>query len=379
MKKDILKYILVMFLAMSFAACEDYDPDVNYYDTAKLNLSESKFTVLDGTLATTIDFQTTTKTVTTVSVEVNGAEISSGTAADNKYAFTLNRSNFGAAGDTLGGSFKAYVYATVDGKRKEMYTTFKMVSASSIRVPFIETKDDDGNDIEVDEPLYELSDIVKNFTYKIAPKTSTDVAVKVETKVGKAGTYTDLWTKDYDSEDLDIAFMGSDYSKNDTVFVKLTATSGDYSETISSSIAISEYLLGETGSLKINVDKAGYDLVGDSIIDVAEAACNIKFTHDYDSHEIGFDGLNSTSFVLIEDENLIGETNLPVLKAAFDAGTAVAELDNVVANEEYIVKHTRGTDVYYGIIVIKETNQALDTNEDFVMMNCVLEVYDEQK
>lgn len=381
MKKNILKYILVMFLAVSFASCDDFDPEVNYYDTAKLDLSASNFTVLDGELNTTIDFLTTTKTVTNVSVEVNGSEVSSGTATGNKYSFVLNRSNFGAAGDTLGGSFKAYVYATVDGKVKELYTTFKMVSASSIRVPFIETEDEDGEDIEVDEPLYELSDVVKNFTFEVSPKTSTGYSVKAESKVGKAGTYSTIWDKAYDAEDLDIAFKGSDYSKNDTVFVKLTATAGDYSETVSSSIVISEYLLGEVGSLKVSVDKPGYDLVGDSIIDVAETACNIEFTHDYANLKQGITGLNSTTFVLVDGENddLMAETNLPVLKAAFDAGTATAAYDNVVADEKYIVKHTRGSKVYYGIVVITGTNDVRDGDEDFVMMDCALEVYDVQK
>lgn len=381
MKKNILKYILVMFLAVSFVSCDDYDPDVNYYDTAKLSLSDTKFTVLDGELNTTIDFQTTTKTVTNVSVEVNGSEISTGTATNNKYAFVLNRSNFGTGGDTLGGSFKAYVYATVDGKKKELYTTFKMVSASSIRMPFIETEDEDGEDIEVDEPIYELSDVVKNFTFEVSPMTSTGYAVKAESKVGKAGTYTTIWDKAYDAEDLDIAFMGSTYSKGDTVFVKLTATAGTYTETVSSSIVISEYLLGAANSVKVDVAKPGYDLVGDSIIDVTETACNIEFTHDYANLEQGITGLNLTSFVLVDedDDDMMAETNLPVLMAAFEAGTPVTAMANVMADEKYIVKHTRGTKVYYGTIVITGTNDVRDGDMDFVMMDSALEVYDVQK
>ena len=381
MKKDILKYILVMFLAVSITSCDDYDQDINYYDTAKLDLSGTKFTVLDGELATTIDFQTTTKIVTAVSVKVDGNEISSGTATGNKYSVTLNRSNFGTTGDTLGGSFRAYVYATVDGKMKEMYTTFKMVSASSIRVPFVKKKDKKGKDIEVDEPIFELSEIVKNFTYKVSPKTSTGYTVKAESKVGKAGTYATIWDKAYDKDDLDIPFKGSDYSKGDTVFVKLTATAGDYSETVSSSIIISEYLLGAVSSFKVSVDKPGYDLVGDSVIDVAEATCNIEFTHDYNNLKQGFTGLNSTSFVLVDkdDKILMAETNLPVLKDAFDAGTAETVIDNVKVGEKYILKYTKGAKVYYGMIVVTETNDVRDGDKDFVMMDYALEVYDKQK
>ncbi|MRT93329.1 hypothetical protein [Ancylomarina sp. 16SWW S1-10-2] len=380
MKKDFLKYILVMFLAVSFASCEDDDDKEIYYDSAVLSLSETEFTILDSELATEIDFMSTTKTVTNVSIEVDGNEISSGTATGNKYSFTLDRSNFGVAGDTLDGSFRAYVYATVDGKVKEMYTTFEMVPATSLRIPFVEDVDEDGEGIEVDEPIYELSDVVKNFTYKVSPKTATDIAVTASLKLNSE-EYTELWTKDYDSEDLDWSFMGSDYTKGDTLNLMLIAKVGTFVDTVTSSIIVSEYLLGATSSIQVDVDMPGYDLVGDSVIDIAETACNIKFTHDYANLEQGITGLNSTSFVLVDaaDEDLMAATNLPLLKSAFDAGTAVMVLDNVVADEKYIVKYTKGADIYYGIIVITETNQVRDGDMDFVMMDYALEMYDEQQ
>ncbi len=379
MKKDILKYILVMFLAVSITSCDDYDQDINYYDTAKLDLSGTKFTVLDGELATTIDFQTTTKIVTAVSVKVDGNEISSGTATGNKYSFTLNRSNFGTTGDTLGGSFRAYVYATVDGKMKEMYTTFKMVSASSIRVPFVKKKDKKGKDIEVDEPIFELSEIVKNFTYKVSPKTSTGYTVKAESKVGKAGTYATIWDKVYDKDDLDIPFKGSDYSKGDTIFVKVTATAGAYKEIVSSKIVISEYLLGPTSSHKLNLEDMGYDLVGDSIIDVADGSATIKFVSDMGAGTQGIMTMNSTELVKITDADLMKSANLPVLKAAYEVGTPVNEIASVTIGDKFIVMHTRDAKIYYGTLEI--TNSVRTTVEDnnLIEFDYALEVYDKQK
>lgn len=375
MKKDILKYILVMFLAVSFAACDDYDQDINYYDSVKLDMSATKFTVLDAELATEIDFMSTSKTVTNVSIEVDGTEISSGTASGNKYALTLDRSNFGTAGDTLGGSFRAYVYATVDGKVKEMYTTFKMVSASSIRVPFVENAKGD----EVDEPIYELSDVVKNFTYEVSPKTATGFTVKAETKVGKAGTYATIWDKAYDAEDLDIPFMGSDYNKGDTIFVKVTATAGEYTEVVSGDIKISEYTLGGTAAHELNLEDMAYDLVGDSIIDVAEDAATIKFVSDMILGTQGVMTMNNTMLVKITDADLMKSANLPELKGAYLVGTAVDEVANVTIGDKFIVMHTRDSKDYYGTLEIINSVRTTVEDNNFVEFDYALEVYDEQK
>lgn len=375
MKKDILKYILVMFLAVSFVACDDYDKDVNYYDSVKLDMSATKFTVLDAELATEIDFMSTSKTVTNVSIEVDGTEISSGTATGNKYALTIDRSNFGAEGDTLGGSFRAYVYATVDGKVKELYTTFKMVSASSIRVPFVENAKGE----EIDEPIYELSDVVKNFTYEVSPKTSTGYTVMAEYKVGKAGTYTTIWDKAYDEDDLDIPFMGSDYSKGDTIFVKVTATAGEYTEMVSADIKISEYKLGGTTAHELNLEDMAYDLVGDSIIDVAEDAATIKFVSDMMAGTQGIMTMNSTELVKITDADLMSSTNLPELKEAYDAGMAMDEVASVTIGDKFIVMHTRDAKVYYGTLEITNSVRTTVEANNLIEFDYALEVYDEQK
>lgn len=374
MKKDILKYILVMFLAVSFAACDDYDPEINYYDTAKLSLSDTKFTVLDTELETTIDFQTTTKTVGAVRFVYDGNEIGTGTAANNKVTVTLNRSDLDLS--AIDDASRLYVYAMVDGKEKEMYTTISMVSATSIKDPFIEVDDEE----EVD-PIFELSDVVKNFTYKVSPKSASGVTVTASIKLNKDKTYTELWSKAYDAEDLDWGFKGSDYVKGDILALMLVAKVGAFTDTVTTSITVSEYLLGAINSIKVDIAMPGYDLVGDSVADITKTYCNLKFTHDYANLKQGVTGLNSTSFVLVDDEDddLMAETNLPVLKAAFDAGTAAMVLDNIVADEKYIVMHTRGGKVYYGMIVITETNQVRDGDEDFVMMDFALEIYDDQK
>ena len=358
-----------MVLGLSFAACEDYDPEVNYYDTAQLDLSSSSFTVLDNEMATTIDFLTTTKTVGAVRLVYDGKEINTGAATNNTYAVTLNRADLGLS--EIDDASRLYVYATVDGKEKEMYTTIEMTSASSISDPV----DDEDEAVAI----YELSDVVKNFTYKVSPKSSASVSVKVETKVGENGTFSTLKTKAYDTDDLNIPLKGSDYAKNDTVFVKLTATAGSFSESVSSSIVISEYLIGAAKEMSLDVEDPGFDLVGDSIIDITEEACTIKFTHDYATLSQGIEAMNSTSLVLVDDEDLMEEENLPLLKAAFDAGTAVTAVPMVEVDAKYIIKHTRGEVVYYGTLVVTEINNVRDGEKDFVKFDCVLEKYDDQK
>ncbi|RXQ93914.1 hypothetical protein EO244_10075 [Ancylomarina salipaludis] len=370
MKKDIFKYILVMFLGVSLVACEDYDPEINYYDTAKLDLSATKFTVLDSELATTIDFVTTTKTVTNVRLVYDGNEINTGTAANNKYSVTLKRSDLELS--EIGDASRLYVYATVDGKEKEMYTTIKMVSATSIDNPV----DEDGDEVAV----YELSDVVKNFTYKVSPKTSTAIIVEPFIKVGEMATFASLGSKAYDADNLNIPIKGSDYTKNDTVFVQLIAKVGTFTDTVSTSIIISEYLLGDSKSINVNVEKPGYDLVGDSIIDIAETACTVKFTHDFASLEQGLETMNSTSLVAISDEaleELMG--NLPVLKAAFDAGTPMTVVSDVTVGDSYLIKHSRGGKDYYGTLVITSKNDNRTGADDYVSFDVAFEEYDVQK
>lgn len=369
MKRNILKYILVMFLGLSLFSCDDFDQDINYYDSVKLSLSARTFSVLDSELPTTIDFISTTEVVTDVVVLKDGVALYSGTATDNKFSFTLKRADLGL--NKIGDSQRIYVNATVDGKVKEMYTTISMKAASSISVPL--------NEDDEDEPVYELSDVVKNFTYKVSPKTATGVTVTASVKVGESGTYAQLWSKAYNASDLNIAIKGSDYSKGDEVFVMLVAKVGTFTDTVTSSIEISEYLLGSLSSATVNIEEPGYDLVGDSIIDVAEAACMVQFTNDFANLYQGITTLNGAELVLIDNEDLMTETNLPVLKAAFDGGTAITTVPNVVKGDKFIVKTTRNEKDYYGTFEVTGLNENRIEADDFVRFDFVIEEYDTQK
>ncbi|BAX78981.1 hypothetical protein [Labilibaculum antarcticum] len=377
MKKNILKYILVMFLGITLFSCDDFDQEINYYDSVKLDLSASKFTVLDSELATTIDFVSESKTVTDVVVLMDGASLYTGTASNNTFSFTLLRSDLGL--DAIGDAQRIYVNATVDGKVKEMYTTISMTSATSIKDPFYEDVDEDGEDIEVSDPIYELSSVVKNITYKVSPKTSTVGNVKAEVKVGEEGTWADLWTKPYSASDLNIGVKGSDYMLGDTVFVRLVAFVGTFTDTVSTSFMLSEYLLGDVAEGMVNVLKPGYDLVGDSIADVANPECTIKFTSNFAQLHQGITALNSTGLVLITDEDLMEEGNLPLLKVAYDAGTVETVIANVTVGDKYIVKTTRDAKDYYGTLEITAANDTRVEADDFVSFHAVVEEYDIEK
>ncbi|MGZ2368508.1 hypothetical protein ACXR6G_01820 [Ancylomarina sp. YFZ004] len=372
MKKNILKYILVMFLAVSFASCDDFDQELNYYDTAKLDLSASSFTVLDTQLETTIDFQTTTKTVGAVRFVYDGNEIGTGTATNNKVTATFNRSDLDLS--AIDDASRLYVYAMVDGKEKEMYTTIDMVSASSIKDPFVTVDDEEETD-----PIFEMSDVVKNFTYKVSPETASGVIVTASIKVNDDVDYTELWSMDYDAANLNWGFKGADYVKGDEISLMLVATVGTFTDTVTTSITVSEYLMEEATSSKIDMVKPGFDLVETKAVPVDGTMCMLEFTHDFDQLMQGFDALNGTEIFLITDADLKVEMNLPVLKAAFDVATTVTTIADAKVGDRFIVKTVRDSKDYYGTIKVTGSNDNRKGEDDFLSFDCSIEVYDAQK
>lgn len=377
MKKNIYNLVLILFLGASLFSCDDYDPEVVYHDSVLLDLSTSTFTVLDSELPVTIDFVSESKVVTNVNIVADDVIIFEGTATDNNISVTLNRSDLGL--NAIDDEQTIYVNATVDGKVKEMWTSIDMVSASSIKDPFYMDVDEDGDDIEVADKLYELSDVVKNFTYKVSPKTATVGNVTAAVKVGEDGTYTNLWTKAYDSDDLNIGIKGSDYEKGDEIFVRLIATVGNFKDTVSSSIVISEYTIGGTSNVEVNAGKSGFDLIEEKEIAVDDETCMLEFTNDFAQLYQGIRVLNGTELVKIADEDLMMETNMPLLKSAFNAGTPITEVENVSVGEKYLIKTTRDMKEYYGTIQITSVNENRTEGDDFVAFDFVVEEYNVQK
>ena len=366
----------MMVLGLSLASC-DSDDDVEFFDIVHHSTSATSFSMLDAELPTTIEFTTATRIITDVVVTVDGTEISSGTATDNKYSFTVNQSAFGtdvAPGD----SFDAIIKATADGKVKTFETTFNMESAASL---FLQS-DDDG-----DIKLYELSDSIKGFEYKVSPKLATGATVMAEAKIGTTGAYTTLLASQaYDAENLKLDIKGGDFTKNDTLYVKLTATIGALSESVVSSILIQEYKQAATKSVTLNLKNSGYDLVGDSIADATGVNAVLKFRQDgFDTY---LDALNGLTYVEITDEDELEQDNLPLLKAAFDAGTSATLFPVLEKGQRFIIKQTveieetvnevktvRTAD-FYGTIEIAELDELLDAATDYVKINVVLEEYD---
>lgn len=361
-----------MFLGIALFSCDEDDVHTSYIDSVTINLSENKFTVLDSELPTIVDFNAKTLTVTDVVVLKDGTKISEGVASDNMYSFTLQRSDLEL--DSIGASARIDFQLTVDGAVKEMYTTIRMGTASSIKAPFYKDGDD-----EVADPIYELSSKVKNFTYKVAPKTATLGNVKAEVKVGENGTWSNLWTKSYSASDLNIGVKGSDYAKGDTVFVQLVASVGTFTDKVSTSFIVDEYLLGDVAEGMVNADKPGYDLIEGEDVDVVSATCMIEFTSNFAQLYQGITALNSTGLVLITDEDLMEEGNLPLLKAAYDAGTVETVIANVTVGDKYIVKTTRDAKDYYGTLEITAANDTRVEADDFVSFHSVVEEYDMEK
>lgn len=376
MKKEIFNIISILILILTLFSCNKEESDV-YEESVILKLSESKMTVLDSGISTTIDFVSKTKTVSTVALLVGDKQIASTSASGNKVAVTLKRSDLGLK--KVGDKVKLYVNATVDGKVKEMYTTISMVGATEISSPTKVVKDGKGKDKTVADLVYKVSDLVKNFTYSVSAKTIEDVKVTAASKVGANAKYTDLWTKDYNSKDALIGVKGSSYNVNDTVYVKLTAKVGDFTDAVESSIVVMPYDITTGAKMgKVSVQKMGFSLTDNTLCTVTSAACNIQFTHNFAQLYQGFNTLNSTSLVAIpvEDEDLMKETNMPKLKEAFEGGTELTIVEDAKVGSMYLVKVVKDSKDYYGKLTVKSVNTNRTADDDFTEFEYVIEEYD---
>ncbi len=373
MRKNIFNIASVLVAILVLFSCSKFEPEEIYYDSVLLDLSDKKMSVLDDKFTTTIDFVSKTKKVSNVVLLVGGKQVLSTTASGNKVSVSLKRSDLGLK--KIGDEAKLHINATVDGRVKEMYTIITMVGAMDIKVPMRDKLNDKGEVEKEEDPVYQLSNVVKNFTYGV--HSTLGVNVTAEQKVGENGTFAALWTKEYNKEDAKVAIKGADFTVNDTVFVRLIAKSSAGADTVSANVVIEPYMLSKFAVGKVDVKNKGFDLLSDALCSVSSDSCKLEFTHDFSKLYQGFKALNSTSFVKITDTKLQKCVNLPKLKAAFDAeSTALTDIENVKVGDFYIVKVVNKGKDYYGKITVKAANTNRKSEDDFVEFEYGIVKYD---
>ncbi len=352
MKRNIFNIISILVVVLVLFSCKKFEPEEIYYDSVLLDLSNTKMTVLDKTLTTTIDFVSKTKNVSSADLIVGGNKIKTASVSGNKVTVTLNRSELGLK--KIGDKVKLNINATVDGKVKEMWTVLKMVGSASMEEYTIKSKlkkNDAGKYEEDPSEVYQLSDVVKKLMYGI--KTSSkDVKFTISQKVGKGGTFSDLIAdKVYEpKKDTALNIKGSGYALGDTIFYRLVAKVDSWSDTAYSQVVIMPYNLNSKKSVsaKVDVEKSGFDLISAASCPVSSDTCNIQLTQDNVNFTQGFNTLNSASVVRVTDASLLKCNNLPQIKAHYDAGSPVTSVTDIKEGYVYFVKVVRDSKEYYG-------------------------------
>ncbi len=381
MKKDIFRITSILVAILILFSCTKFEPEEIYYDSVLLQLSKNEMTILDTEITTVIDFVSKTRNVSSVVLLIGDKQILSTTASKNKVKVTLKRSDLGLK--EIGDKVKLHVNATADGKVKKMYTYIHLIGAASIEAPTKKIMEDN-KEIVVEDPVYELSDLVKNIVYKVKANPTTGFAVTAATKVGENATYTDLWTKEYNEADSVIGIKGSDYQLNDTVFFRLIAKRGNFVDTVfSPGIIIHPYLLNSSSfaTAKIDVENIGYDLFSDTLCSTSTDSCKIAFVNDFSQLHQGFKTVNSTFVVKVPDDNeeLLSCTNLPRLKTFFDSVSPLTLVNNVKVGDVYIIKIVKDSKEYYGKMTITKINTNREEDDDFIEFDYAVEEYNQNR
>lgn len=353
MKKNIINYILIVFSGALMFSCDDFDPEIHYYDSVKINLKSNEISVLDSYMNLKIDFVSTTKLVSDVIVFADDKEISKGVAVDNKYSFDLSRDVF-APNAKIGDKKKVYINAIVDGVEKLMYTHIILVSASSIDAP---------------KEVFELSNIEKLFVYGIETASIVDVSIKAEFKVGVKGEYTQLWSKKYDKTDLTIPFKGVDYNLADTVYLKLTSSISDYSESIENYFVVMPYVSAKPGAAVVSYKNEFYNLLENKKAESNNYS--FKFISNTDNHTIGFECNNGLELIIVDEI----ETNIPLIKKAFDSSISISKLKQATTGDKFLLKQSVNGKTYYGSMEITNLIRTTIKEDGLIDFNFVLEEF----
>lgn len=354
MKKIILNYILILLAGLLMFSCEDFDPEIHYYDSVKIKLKSNEISVLDSKVKLEIDFVSTSKHVSKVIISVGDKEISTGTAKDNKYSFDFARLDFP---DTAKVDYKQKISinASVDGVVKQMYTNITLVSATKLEAP---------------TEVFELSDLDKMFVYSVDTKMDQDIDLKTESKIGSQGTYTLLWTKKYDKTNLSFPVQGNDYNLGDTVYVRLTSIVSSYSESVEEYFVVKPYLLNKTSSASVSFNSKYYDLIGNKETDES-GSHSLSFIYDMDASTIGILCENGLEMLPVEDL----ETNVSLINTAFDASSSILKLNQATIGDKFLLKQSIGGDIYYGNLTITNLNRTNIKEDGLINFNFVLEKF----
>lgn len=346
--KNINIYLLLLIFFM--VSCQK-DYDIETYDLgAEFLISDNGLTSLDTDFTFTVD--NISKNLSEVTLVDNGTIA----ITDGIGTKTLNADDQDLKNVDDSKSFK--FDAMYDGKSLTRSSSITVENPLALTSPYVWEKNDDDEWVETPVTVYQNSD-EQYIKYSVSPYRATVESIKIETKVGEEGTYTEV-TGSFDPEMDSLLIVGDVYNTNDTVFYMFTAKSGTKEQTGSIEFVINTVMFPHDGGAQLNTTDLGFDLVSNEIVPVGTDTTDFEFVHVLLT-SVGFESNNGAMFVATDEATYLGN-DVVATKALFDAGSQQSGFASVSENDYYIYKTSGGT---YGIIKITAVYLTTGGNGDY--------------
>lgn len=195
---------------------------------------------------------------------------------------------------------------------------------------------------------------VANMEIKVTPKSETYTGdLTIKRKNGKNGSWTTSTVSIPQPYLVPVA--GSDFVASDTMFYEFTATLGQQSETVSTSIVVVEpyFFLSKKGiTLALGGSTAGRNLLTNAAVASASADASIIIDLEPSGKlmlKAGSAFTGTIEFVPTTEAKFT-DNKSAVAKADFAAGTPEPKADPAEGEGAYIFKIVKGTDTFYGML-----------------------------
>ena len=197
---------------------------------------------------------------------------------------------------------------------------------------------------------------VANMEVKVTPKSAAYTGdLTVKTKNGAKGAW--ITTTVSVPQPYKVPVAGTDFTTSDTMFYEFTATSGQHSETIKTSIVVVEpyFLLHKKGiTLTLGGSSAGLNLLTNTAVAANNANAVIAVVAEPSgalSLQAGSAYTGTIEFVPSTEAKFI-DNKSEVAKADFAAGTPAPKADPSQGEGAYIFKIVSGSNTLYGMLKV---------------------------
>jgi len=356
-----IKLIILSTLIIFIAACEKEDL-IKTNDLGTEFFISGSYTTLDGMAIISVENQQ--KNLSSIQVTALGGvaadddeteipapveNLGAISVSDGAGAMTIMDNDLGLDGQPVGSTMDYELSSSYSGKSITRYFTLSLDNPISVDVPMVTHR----------------SDTTFTFEYAVEPANATVTTVTLQSKVGELGTYSPI-SGDWGAEGS-FQIKGSDYNVDDTLFVKVMASS-DAGKTVSeeTAVPINTVMVEGLESFTLNMnDKMAYDLINMENVESTSANADMVFTGEYQpgtNPKVGFMS-NNAEFVMGTSTDYANADVVTISNMDFTG--AVMMDDDVMEGDVYFFRTKHGSgDWFYGIMKVTMVDKPQGVLED---------------